>query len=156
MTMSSTRSSPALALALAERERRMRAKLRQQRESIASLIEKAQAGDWRPLFDFQWPGLRLDSFQEDILSALFDPTIWGVFVKGNTGCGKSAVGGMGIALYFTVWAESKTIITSATNDHAKAVLFGETATWFRRMRLPPPAFVGQEGIAELARQKEHY
>jgi hypothetical protein len=141
---------------LAERERRTRLRLREQRESVNGLVDKARSGEWRPLLHFQWPSVLLDTFQEDILDALFDPALWGIFVKGNTGCGKSAVGGMGIALYFSVWHESKIIITSATNEHAKSVLFGETATWFKRMRLPPDAFVGQEGIADGVRPKEHY
>lgn len=152
----STSSSPVLAIALAERERRMRQRLRAEQSSVADLISRARVGDWRPLFSFQWPSIRLDDFQTEILDAVFDPTVWGVFVKGNTGCGKSAVGGMAASLYFATWDDARAILTSATSDHAKAVLFGETATWFQRMRLPPAAFVGREGIIDNERPTERH
>lgn len=133
---------------MAERERRHRARMHNQRDQLAGLVAQAQAGEWRPLFAFQWPNVRLDGFQEKILDALFDPTNWGTFCKGNSGCGKSAVGGMGIALYFSVWPESKTVVTSATFDHAKAVLFAEVVSWFKRMRFPPADFVGTQRIGD--------
>jgi hypothetical protein len=138
---------------LAERERRARKHRRADRQQVAALIAQAQRGNWRPLFACQWPGIRLDSFQEDILDALFDPTLWGIFVKGNTGCGKSAVGGMGVALYYAVWPESKVVITSATYDHAKGILFAETASWFKRMQFPPEGFVGSQRIGD---ETHHY
>lgn len=153
MMPNSTPSSPELVLLLAERERRLRARLRAGRETLESLTAKAQLGDWRPLFEFQWPGVRLDDFQQEILDALFDPTMWGCFVKGNTGCGKSAVGGMGVALFFSIWPDSKTVITSATFDHAKAILFAETVSWVKRMRIPPGDFVGTQRIGD---ETHHY
>ena len=123
------------------------------RTEITGLVAKAQAGDWRPLFALQWPNVLLDEFQAEILDALFDPTVWGVFVKGNTGCGKSAVAGMGVALYFTVWPSLKSVITSATFDHAKAILFAETVSWLKRMRVPPEDFVGTQRIGD---ETDHY
>lgn len=146
-------SSVASIRLLAERERRRRIKQLEAGQRISQLIEQARQGAWRPLFEFQWPAVQLDKFQEDILDALFDPTIWGCFVKGNTGCGKSAVGGMGIALFFTIWPDSKTVVTSTTFDHAKSILFGETVTWLKRMQCRPAEFVGTHRIGDEA---QHY
>lgn len=135
-------------LLIAERERRKRSRLQSLRAEVAALVPRAQEGDWRPLFELQWPGVLLDTFQADILDALFDPTVWGVFVKGNTGCGKSAVAGMGIALFFSIWPDPKAVITSATFEHAKSILFGETVAWLKRMQIPPAEFIGTHRIGD--------
>lgn len=98
----------------------------------------ARAGDIEPYIATQWPGLELDGFQLDIVRSVFDPTIPEVYVKGNTGSGKSAAAGIVVAAYVDVFTDAKVIITSAAYSHAKAVLFGEAARWFRRRALKFP------------------
>jgi hypothetical protein len=98
----------------------------------------ARNGDVEPYIRTQWPSLELDGFQWDILRSLFDPTIPEVYVKGNTGCGKSAAAGIGVAMYFDVFDDAKVIVTSAQHAHARAVLFAEAARWYkcRTLRFP--------------------
>lgn len=115
---------------------------------------QARAGDPLPYIAFQWPGTVLDDFQVDVLKSLFDPTVRTVYQKGNTGCGKGASAAIGICVYFDVWHDAKIIVTSSTFDHAVAVLFAETAVWYKSMRLRPPEELWTTGIGDP--QLEHY
>lgn len=101
----------------------------------------ARRGDIDGYIATQWPWLTLDNFQRDILASLFDPSIPEVFVKGNTGCGKSAAAGIAIAMYFDVWDDAKVVVTSAQHQHAKAVMFGEAAKWYRKRALKFPDLI---------------
>lgn len=149
----SKRLSPALAAGLAERERRARQRQRELRRSLEELEELARAGDPLPYIDYQWPGIRLDEFQKDALRSLCDPTLWGVFLKGNTGCGKGACGGLGIVVYYAIHHDAKVVITSATHKHAVNVLFGEVKGWWKRMRVQPAGTLLTDRITDT---ESHY
>lgn len=104
---------------------------------LAYVTLLARGGDPLPFIEFQWPGTLLDGFQKEALRSLFDPTIRRVFMKGNTGCGKSAVAGLGVCVYFAIWPDAKVVLTSSTFDHCVQVLFGEVSQWYKAMRIGP-------------------
>jgi hypothetical protein len=119
-----------------------------------AIRRKARRGDISDYLATQWPWLSLDNFQRDILDSLFDPTIPEVFVKGNTGCGKSAAAGIAIAAYFDVWDGAKVVVTSAQFQHAKAVMFGEAAKWYRKRALKFPDLTPSGDT--IRSSEEHY
>ncbi len=99
------------------------------------------------------PILRLDWWQRIIIAAFFDPTIAEIYVKGCTGAGKGGSTAMGICLWFDVFEESRTTLTSVTFDHAIENIFGEVVKWRLRMMDPWPAKVLTESISDTER---HY
>jgi len=101
---------------------------------LAPAINKCRAGDPLPLIRELWPGVRLDEFQVDAIRSLFDPKIREVFIKGNTGCGKTAIAGIAVCLYFQVFHDARIVLTRDKHETAKRVLYGEVKTWWKRMR----------------------
>ncbi len=82
--------------------------------------------------------LILDDFQRDIIDSVFDRSIREVYCKGNTGCGKGAAAAIAICVYFSIWDDSRVVITRDSHDRAVEVMFGEVARWWRRMARPAP------------------
>lgn len=106
-----------------------------------------ETGDPCPLAFALWPDLILDTFQQDILRSMLDPTIRDLYVKGCTASGKTSSVALGICLYFVVHDDAKVILTSVTADHVVTTLFNEVASWWKAMvRKPPGAVLQAEGI----------
>lgn len=82
--------------------------------------------------------LILDRFQKDIIDCIFNPMIRETWVKGNTGCGKGAAAGIAVCLYFLAYNDAKVIISRDSHIRAVKVMFGEVASWWRRMSVKPP------------------
>jgi len=120
---------------------------------LALTRQQARRGDVLPFVSFQWPGVLLDDFQRDALQALFDPTMKRVFLKGNTGCGKSCIAGLGVCIWFAIWPDAKVVLTSSTFDHATGVLFAEVAQWFKAMAVPPEDKLWAAGIGDPADER---
>lgn len=85
--------------------------------------------------------LILDNFQIDIISSVFDPKIREIWVKGNTGCGKGAAGGISTVAYYDCF-NAQCVLTRDSADNCKTVVFGECISWWKRMRVRPPGKVG--------------
>lgn len=102
--------------------------------SVVPAVEKCRAGDPMPLVRLLWPGVVLDEFQVLALKALFNPKIREVFLKGNTGCGKTAIAGIAVCLYYQVWPEAKIVLTRDKLETCRRILYGEVKQWWRRMR----------------------
>jgi phage terminase large subunit len=120
---------------------------------LAHVRNLARQGDVLPFIAFQWPGVLLDDFQRDAIASLFDPTMKRVFLKGNTGCGKSCIAGLSVCIWFSIWPDAKAILTSSTFDHASGVLFAEVAQWYKSMRVPPGDKLWAAGIGDAADQR---
>lgn len=128
--------SKAVSLIQIEREKRARAAHRSKKE-LRKVILQARLGDVRPYVELQWPGIRLDEWQWDILESLFNPSIRRVFVKGNTGCGKGAAAGIACCMYYHIWDDAKVVITRDSEKMAVKLAFGEVDKWWRKMQYPP-------------------
>ncbi len=107
----------------------------------------------RACLDESSPTLRLDWWQKIIIAAFFDDTISEIYIKGCTGAGKGGSTAIAINLWYDVFLESRTTLTSETYDHAVENIFGEAVKWRHRMAHPQPARVLQESIADGER---HY
>lgn len=125
--------------------------------AILDAYEAARAGDPFPLVALQWGTiiradevladrdvllgheryLILDDFQYDALQALFDPTIRDVFIKGNTGCGKTGVFGIAVCAYYLSFSDARVVVTRDSYRPAVSKTFAEVAGWWRRMRYRP-------------------
>lgn len=99
------------------------------------------------------PALRLDWWQRMILMAYFDPVIKEIYIKGCTGAGKGGSAGIGINLYFDVYAESRGHCTGPTFTHSVENIFGEVSAWRKRMRNPYPA---TENTTSITEHQQHY
>lgn len=141
------RFGDAYQLVLAEREKRARIQGRSL-EQLAAAKAQARSGNVRPYVRLQWPTVRLEEWQWDILDHLFDATTWGVWVKGNTGCGKGASAGIGVCAYFDVFDDAKVVITRDTADTAVKIAFGEVEKWWNRMAYKPAGAMLTQGIVE--------
>ncbi len=104
-------------------------------------VQRARNGEWRPYFEFQWPELILDDFQQDGLDSIFNPTIHSVWMKGNTGCGKGAFAGLTAAAHLDIWSDSLIRNTASTFQQGKDSVFKETVTWMNRMYRKPPTLI---------------
>lgn len=116
-------------------------------------VAEARQGNVEPYVLYQWPGTELDPWQWEALRSLFSPDILGVWMKGSTGCGKNAVGGIAMCLAFGIWRDCKIRLTRDNYNDAVSVAFGEVDKWFRRMSVKPP---GQLLTASIQDTKEHY
>jgi len=101
---------------------------------LAPAIQQCREGKPLPLIRELWPKIRLDDFQVDAIESLFNPKIREVFIKGNTGCGKTAIAGIAVCLYFQVFDDARIVLTRDKFDTAKKILFGECVSWWKRMR----------------------
>jgi hypothetical protein len=107
----------------------------------------------RACLDESNPTLRLDWWQMIIIAAFFDDTISEIYIKGCTGAGKGGSTAIGINLWFDVFTESRTTLTSETYDHAIENIYGEAVKWRNAMAHPQPANVLKESISDNER---HY
>lgn len=130
----------------------------QESSTASDLRKRCREGDPFPLIGYQWPNLlihdpdhakyfhgeignpdnpclRLDDWQRDeVIRPFFDVTYSEIAIKGNTRPGKGCSVAIAACLWFDVYEPSKVIISSATHQHAKKVLFAEMAKWRRTMR----------------------
>jgi len=113
---------------------------------------EARKGNWRPYWEFQWPDVRLDEFQEFGIEGIVSPGVRDVFMKGCTGCGKTASVGMGIVCYYDIWDDARIRLSSSTSDHAARVLFGEVRRWWQRATYSPP---GNLQMASIWHSESH-
>lgn len=141
----------AVSLVRVEREKRARREHRSKAE-LDKTIFQARLGNVRPFVELQWPGVRLDDWQWDILESLFDPTIRRVFVKGNTGCGKGAAAGIACCIYYHIWDDAKVVISRDSAIQAKKIAFGEVDKWWRKMQYPPKGALLGDSVYET---KQH-
>ncbi len=149
----------------------------EQDDSLEDLYAKARAGNPFPLIAHQWPELlvtdpaeqkffqgdpanqddpvlRLDDWQRDyILRPFFDEAVFEIVVKGNTKPGKGAAVSIAINLWFEVFDPAKIILTSATHQHAKSVIFAEVIKWRHQMKAAKPCRVLLKSIADT---DQHY
>lgn len=102
-------------------------------------VKSIRDGDWRPYFEFQWPGLTLDWFQEDMVEHIFSPSMHSVWVKGNTGCGKGAAAGMIAAAFLDVFPYGRVIATASSVQQSLDSVFKETVLWLGRMQRKHPS-----------------
>lgn len=103
--------------------------------------------------DLSNPPLRLDWWQKIIIAGFFDMSIGEIATKGATGTGKGASVGLAINLWYDVFGESRTTLTSETYAHALANIFGEVTQWRMKMTHPAPGSLLSESISE---SKRHY
>jgi hypothetical protein len=115
--------------------------------------KKAREGDPMPLARLQWPNSVWDTFQEELLVRIFDPTIWACATKGSTGCGKGATVGRAICLYYDTFPDAKIILTSVSHEHCLTTLFNEVKIWMNRMMVRPRGLIGATSIKE---NEEHF
>lgn len=93
--------------------------------------------------------LIIDRFQFELISAVFDPTIREVYVKGNTGCGKGMSSAIAICVYYSIYHDARVVITRDSNDTAVTVAYGEVRAWWLRMADPPKNIeVQAEGLID--------
>lgn len=107
----------------------------------------------RVCLDPKTPVLRIDWWQRIIIAGFFDPTVSEIYVKGCTGAGKGGCTSIAINLWFDVFDESRTTLSSESFDHAIENIFGEVVKWRNRMLHPWPARVLTESVADNER---HY
>lgn len=107
----------------------------------------------RVCLDPRTPILRIDWWQRIIIAGFFDPTVAEIYVKGCTGAGKGGCTAIAINLWFDVFEDSRTTLSSESFDHAIENIFGEVVKWRNRMLHPWPARVLTESIADNER---HY
>ncbi len=141
-------------------------------------IEDARAGNPYPLMEILWGKifraddvvadptilqrhhgryLVLDNFQLDAISAVFDPSIREVYIKGNTGCGKGACIGLTACLYYAIWPDAQVVLTRDSHKSAVNIVFGEIAQWWRRMSFTPKGCVLQSSsIIDQANRERHF
>lgn len=107
----------------------------EQELQLGYAILAAREGNPIPYVKLQWPDVILDGFQVETIEGMFDTKILEVFIKGCTGPGKGfAVGGLGANVWFDVFDESKTILSSSGFEHAKKNIFAELTKWRRRRK----------------------
>lgn len=99
------------------------------------------------------PCLRLDNWQREWLSKLFDDSILTMCVKGCTKAGKGACTAIGINCWFDCFDPCKIIITSQRFDHAQKVMFFEVCKWRQMMSDPKPGAFGRSGAFD---HEQHY
>jgi hypothetical protein len=149
-----TSLSPSSAELLAKIKRVQRARERSHiRSQLDDAIEQARNGNVRPFVEFQWPTAVLENWQWDAIEHLFHRDIRGVWLKGNTGCGKGCIGGIICCTYFAIWPDAKIRVSRDTYENAVKIAFGEVDKWFRRMRWRPPGTLLTAGIDD---GKEHW
>lgn len=124
-----------------------------QRSLTEKRFEHMTEGIREACFNPNNPPLRLDWWQKIVLAAYFDVTVSELYVKGCTGAGKGASTSMAINLWFDVFNESRTTLTSETFAHAKMNIYGEVAMWRHKMAFPGPGVTLSESIADHER---HY
>lgn len=107
----------------------------------------------RVCLDPATPVLRIDWWQRIIIASFFDPTVAEIYVKGCTGAGKGGCTAIAINLWFDVFEDSRTTLTSQSFAHAIENIFGETVKWRNRMIHPWPARILSESVADNER---HY
>jgi len=102
------------------------------------------------------PVLRLDWWQQIILAAFFDPTIGEIFIKGCTGAGKGASVSIAVCLWYDVYKESRTSLTSRDWTHCMKGIFGEVKQWFDKMADPAASKALENTIADPSNAQRHY
>lgn len=114
-------------------------------------------GDPFPMVRFEWPeliitdpaeleefgkvidrpdnrDLRLDDFQVDAVRSVFDQKHTQVRISGGTKLGKGLItGGFIVNLWFDLYDDCKIVLVGPNTDHLKINMFGEAATWRRKM-----------------------
>lgn len=114
----------------------------------------------------QWPefhdendGVLLETHQIDIIRSAFSfPEIVNdIVVKGAAGTGKGTATALTIVLWFTVFQDSKIVISSSSYHHAREVLFAEVCKWYHRMRRRTGSIrVNADSIIDVASNGQHY
>jgi hypothetical protein len=110
-------------------------------------------GEAHKAVEIQWPEMRIDAFQEDIINRVFDESYGEVAIKGCTGAGKGASVALAINLWFWHYPLSKVLITSTSAFHAQSVMFAEVLTWRKAMRYPG---VGKNLLFSVEHSGRHY
>jgi hypothetical protein len=94
------------------------------------------------------PVLRLDWWQRLVLAAFFDASIGEIYIKGCTGAGKGASTSMGTCLWYDVNDVAKIALSGRDRMHALATIFGETKSFFMKMKSPANGRILGESITE--------
>lgn len=119
-----------------------------------SLYEAVTPEMREAIFDPRNPVLRIDYWQRIILAALFDVTVFEVFIKGCTGAGKGASASLALLLWYYVNPQDARItITSRDASHAERNLFGDVVKWYRQMIVPP---AGRQLGTSITDHERHY
>ncbi|MGE3315745.1 MAG: hypothetical protein AB7O26_11585 [Planctomycetaceae bacterium] len=128
---------------------------------------RARCGDPFPLVELQWPelrireeereffsgGLRIDTFQADIIQTAFQSDITEVFIKGCTRPGKGFAVAIVANIWFDVFPESRVILCSDRIEHARTVMFAEIAALRARMQHPGRGRIQVQGVTD---SPKHY
>jgi hypothetical protein len=80
------------------------------------------------------PHLRLDWWQKVILAGFFAKDIGEQYIKGCTGAGKGGSTAIGFCLWYDVYTQCRISLTGANHDHAVKNIFGETKSWYMKMK----------------------
>lgn len=116
---------------------------------LAKAILDARDGNPIPYVKLQWPDVVLDGFQIETLNAIFNSEITEVYIKGCAGPGKGFAVSIAVNVWFDVFDESKTIISSSSFEDAKKKIFGEISKC-RRNRV----YSGNHGGEDDVRTKD--
>lgn len=140
-------------------------------DALVAARLKARKGDCEDLLALLWPtliiegkdaerlgrGVRLDSFQVDLINSMLAPDVsiydddrevatWEVMVKGCTGAGKGCAIAMGVALWYYIHNDGCCVLTSASFEHVKKVLWAEVRRWIRASVIEFPGNLLKEAM----------
>jgi hypothetical protein len=79
----------------------------------------------------------IDGPQREIIAATMDLKHRKVWVKGNTGCGKSFAIGLCAVLFYTIWPDAIVVLTRDSYETAAKLTFGEVARWWQAAAYRP-------------------
>lgn len=120
----------------------------------------ARAGEPDELIGLLWPQLRiegedaallgrnirLDDFQYDLISSVLNESCQEVAVKGAASAGKGFAISLSVLLWYFIHPDGMVVMTSASYDHVRKVIWAEVRRWFQDAQLEMPGKVLKEQV----------
>ncbi len=120
----------------------------------------ARGGNPESLIGMLWPQLiidgeesellassiRLDHFQHDLICSVLSDEYQEVAVKGAASAGKGFAISLAVLLWYFVHPDGMVIMTSASYDHIRKVIWAEVRKWFSCAKLDMPGKILKEQV----------
>lgn len=91
-------------------------------------------------------GIRLDNFQYDLISCVLSGNYQEVAVKGAASAGKGFAISLAVLLWYFIHPDALVVMTSASYDHVRKVIWAEVRRWFQDSALEFPGKILKEMV----------
>lgn len=90
--------------------------------------------------------LRLDDFQYDLIRSVLSGTYQEVAVKGAASAGKGFAISIAVLIWYFIHPDALVVMTSASFDHVRKVIWAEVRKWFEESRVTFPGKMLKEQV----------